>query len=101
MSARDWRAVREGDTHAATKKKSNRTPESLLVGIGASGALLAGAAIILISLVGVVSFKVWPTGGGNPPGSGVGLQAAIEVGGTHQGAGSHAGGGAAAGAGGA
>ena len=61
MSARDWRAVREGETHAAAKTKQNNTPESLIVGVGASGALLAGAAIVFITLVGLVSFNVWPT----------------------------------------
>jgi hypothetical protein len=61
VSARDWRAVREGDTHAAARTKSNNTPESLIVGVGASGALLAGAAIVFITLLGLVSFNVWPT----------------------------------------
>jgi hypothetical protein len=61
LSARDWRAVQERDTHAAatTSPKSN-TPESLIVGVGASGALLAGAAIVFITLLGLVSFNVWP-----------------------------------------
>jgi hypothetical protein len=40
----------------------NNTPESFIVGIGASGALLAGAAIVFVTLVGLVSFNVWPTG---------------------------------------
>ena len=62
VSAREWRAVREGDTHAASKTSTNNTPESFIVGIGASGALLASAAIVFVTLVGIVSFNVWPTG---------------------------------------
>src|SRR4051794_25796108 len=62
VSARGWRAVREGDTHAATKTSTNNTNESFIVGVGASGALLAGAAIVFVTLVGLVSFNVWPTG---------------------------------------
>jgi hypothetical protein len=62
VSARDWRAVREGETHAATRTSTNNTPESFIVGVGASGALLAGAAIVFVTLVGLVSFNVWPTG---------------------------------------
>jgi hypothetical protein len=62
VSAREWRAVREGEAHAAASKTStNNTPESFLVGIGASGAVLAGAAIVFVTLVGLVSFNVWPT----------------------------------------
>ena len=61
VSAREWRAVREGDAHSAPKTSSNNTPESFIVGVGASGALLAGAAIVFVSLVGLVSFNVWPT----------------------------------------
>lgn len=61
VSAREWRAVREGETHAATKTSRNNTPESFIVGIGASGAVLAGAAIVFVTLVGLVSFNVWPT----------------------------------------
>src|SRR4051794_10379543 len=62
VSARGWRAVREGDTHAASKTSTHNTPESFIVGIGASGALLAGAAIVFVTLVGLVSFNVWPSG---------------------------------------
>jgi len=62
VSAYEWSAVREGETHAATKTSKNNTPESFIVGIGASGALLAGAAIVFVTLVGLVSFNVWPTG---------------------------------------
>ncbi|MGA9636769.1 MAG: hypothetical protein WBQ41_16145, partial [Solirubrobacterales bacterium] len=62
MSARDWRAVREGETHAASRTSTNRTPESFIVGVGASGALLASAAIVFVTLVGLVSFNVWPSG---------------------------------------
>ena len=61
VSAREWRAVREGDAHAAPKTSQNNTPESFIVGVGASGALLAGAAIVFVTLVGLVSFNVWPT----------------------------------------
>jgi hypothetical protein len=60
VSAREWRAVREGETHAASKTNS-KTPESFIVGVGASGALLAGAAIVFVTLVGLVSFNVWPS----------------------------------------
>jgi hypothetical protein len=66
VSAREWRAVREGETHAAAKTSTNNTPESFIVGIGASGALLAGAAIVFVTLVGLVSFNVWPTGAALP-----------------------------------
>jgi hypothetical protein len=68
VSAREWRAVREGETHAATKTTRNKTPESFIVGVGASGALLAGAAIVFVTLVGLVSFNVWPSG---PEASGI------------------------------
>jgi hypothetical protein len=55
--------VGEGETHAAASRTSrNNTNESFLVGVGASGALLAGAAIVFVTLVGLVSFNVWPTG---------------------------------------
>jgi hypothetical protein len=76
LSARDWRAVRERDTHAAarTSPKSN-TPESLIVGVGASGALLAGAAIVFITLLGLVSFNVWPAARGGSAVGNVELQA--------------------------
>jgi hypothetical protein len=60
VSAREWRAVREGETHSAPKTSPNNTPESFIVGVGASGALLAGAAIVFVTLVGLVSFNVWP-----------------------------------------
>jgi len=67
VSARDWRAVREGETHtAAIRTSSNRTPESFIVGVGASGILLAGAAITFVTLVGLVSFNVWPAPQGLP-----------------------------------
>jgi hypothetical protein len=56
VSARDWRAAREGEAHAAS-----RTSESFIVGIGASGGLLAGAAIVFVTLLGIVSFNVWPS----------------------------------------
>src|SRR4051795_12038526 len=59
VSARDWRAAREGEAHAAS-----RTSESFIVGIGASGGVLAGAAIVFVTLVGVVSFNVWPSAAG-------------------------------------
>ena len=59
VSARDWRAAREGEAHAAS-----RTSESFIVGIGASGGLLAGAAIVFVTLLGIVSFNVWPSAAG-------------------------------------
>jgi hypothetical protein len=61
MSAREWRAAREGDTRSASRKHSSKTPENFIVGVGASGALLAGAAIVFVTLVGVVSFNFWPS----------------------------------------
>ncbi len=61
VSAREWHAVREGEAHTATRTSKNNTPESFIVGIGASGAVLAGAAIVFVTLVGLVSFNVWPT----------------------------------------
>jgi hypothetical protein len=62
MSARTRHAVREdGDANG------DATAKSYVAGIGASGALLAGAVILFISLVGFASFEVWPgSGGGNP-----------------------------------
>ncbi len=62
MNVRNRRAAREGGTHAAARTSTSNTPESFIVGIGASGALLAGAAILFVTLVGIVSFNVWPTG---------------------------------------
>jgi hypothetical protein len=62
VSAQGRRAGREGEAHAAARTSSNNTPESFIVGVGASGALLAGAAIVFVTLVGLVSFNVWPTG---------------------------------------
>jgi hypothetical protein len=78
VSARDLRAARESDTHAAaTTSGRSRTPENFIVGVGASGALLAGAAIAFISLVGMVSFDVWPSSLDSPPGDRIDLGAAI------------------------
>jgi hypothetical protein len=62
VSARSWRAAREGDTHAAS-----RTSESFIINIGASGALLAGAAIVFVTLVGIVSFTAWPSSSNPSP----------------------------------
>jgi hypothetical protein len=39
-----------------------RTLESYLAGIGASGALMAGAFVGFVLLVGIVTFNAWPTG---------------------------------------
>jgi hypothetical protein len=80
VSAREWRAVREGETHAAAKTSRNNTPESFIVGIGASGALLAGAAIVFVTLVGLVSFNVWPTGAAFPAEQNVELSTATPTG---------------------
>jgi hypothetical protein len=68
--------VKEREAHAAarTSPRSN-TPESLIVGVGASGALLAGAAIVFITLLGLVSFNVWPAARGGSAGGNVELQA--------------------------
>ena len=39
-----------------------RTLESYLAGLGASGALIAGAFVAFVLLVGIVTFDAWPTG---------------------------------------
>ena len=39
-----------------------RTLESYLAGLGSSGALMAGAVVAFILLVGIVTFNAWPTG---------------------------------------
>src|SRR6201991_2831235 len=83
VSARDWRAAREGEAHAAS-----RTSESFIVGIGASGGLLAGAAIVFVTLIGVVSFNVWPSAAGiSSSGGSVELSAAAQGGGGNGGGG--------------
>jgi hypothetical protein len=76
VSAREWRAVREGEPHAAPRTSPNNTPESFIVGVGASGALLAGAAIVFVTLVGLVSFNVWPKAQDATTGANVELSAA-------------------------
>ena len=76
MSAREGRAARDAHAAAATRSRT-KTPESFLVGVGASGALLAGAAIAFISLVGMVSFDVWPSSLDSTPGNQVDLGTAI------------------------
>lgn len=52
---------------AARKPSSNgnsKTAQGYIAGIGASGALLAGAVVTFVFLVGAVSFEVWPTAAG-------------------------------------
>jgi hypothetical protein len=84
VSARDWRAAREGETHAAGR--TSNTPESFIVGIGASGGLLAGAAIVFVTLIGVVSFNVWPSAAGiSSSGGDVELSAVTPPGGDGEG----------------
>ena len=39
---------------------NGKTAQSYIAGIGASGALLAGAVVTFVFLVGTVSFEVWP-----------------------------------------
>jgi hypothetical protein len=68
--------MREGEPHAAARTKQSNTPESLIAGVGASGALLAGAAIVFITLLGLVSFNAWPTTGDGVALENVELQAA-------------------------
>jgi hypothetical protein len=85
VSPREWRAVREGDTHSAPKTSPNNTPESFIVGVGASGALLAGAAIVFVTLVGLVSFNVWPTAQESSTNGNVELNAATKSGPTKSG----------------
>ena len=41
-----------------------RTANTYLAGLGASGALMAGAAVAFIALVGVVTFNSWPEASG-------------------------------------
>jgi hypothetical protein len=55
VSARWDRATEGGEA-----SNGARTTQTYILGIGASGALLAGAGVALISLVGLVSFDVWP-----------------------------------------
>ena len=55
-----------------------RTTQTYILGVGASGALLAGAGVALISLVGLVSFDVWPE---SPGGTGP-AEAQLNLGGT-------------------
>lgn len=72
MSARWKRATRVGEPPVGA-----RTTHSYIAGIGASGALVAGAAITLVSLIGLVSFDLWPA----PPGGGPGTAPfSLEVG---------------------
>lgn len=40
---------------------NGKTAQGYIAGIGASGALLAGAVVTFVFLVGAVSFEVWPT----------------------------------------
>jgi hypothetical protein len=47
----------------ATKQ---RTIPGLMAGIGASGAVLAGAIVAFVVLVGAVSFDAWPNSGADP-----------------------------------
>jgi hypothetical protein len=49
------RAARGGNAHGAAE-----TTGTYLAGVGTSGALLAGAAIVFVTLVGLASFDVWP-----------------------------------------
>src|SRR5262245_48019933 len=41
-----------------------RTAETYIAGLGASGALLAGAGVIFIMVVGIVTFNAWPQASG-------------------------------------
>jgi hypothetical protein len=50
-----------GSDHAAGANGNGKTARrSYIAGIGASGALLAGAVVTFVFLVGTVSFEVWP-----------------------------------------
>jgi hypothetical protein len=50
-----------GSDHAAGTNGNGKTARrSYIAGIGASGALLAGAVVTFVFLVGTVSFEVWP-----------------------------------------
>ena len=55
-----------------------RTTQTYILGVGASGALLAGAGVALISLVGLVSFEMWP---GSPTQMGSQEEAQLNIGG--------------------
>lgn len=46
--------------HRAGPSTNGKTAQSYIAGIGASGALLAGAVVTFVFLVGAVSFEVWP-----------------------------------------
>jgi hypothetical protein len=72
VSARWNRAAEAGEASAGA-----RTTQTYILGIGASGALLAGAGVTLISLVGLVSFDVWP----GTPSSAVPEEAQLNLGG--------------------
>ena len=41
-----------------------RTADAYLAGLGASGALLAGAVVALFAMVGIVTFNAWPEASG-------------------------------------
>ena len=54
-------ARKPGDSdHAVGTNGNGKTAQSYIAGIGASGALLAGAVVTFVFLVGTVSFEVWP-----------------------------------------
>ncbi len=51
----------EGSDHTVGANGNGKTARrSYIAGIGASGALLAGAVVTFVFLVGTVSFEVWP-----------------------------------------
>jgi hypothetical protein len=70
---------KRGTDAAAGASGAAKTSQTYLLGVGASGALLAGAGVALISLVGLVSFDVWP---GTPAGVGPQEEAQLNIGGS-------------------
>src|SRR5262245_41771558 len=61
-----WKPGSHSQLGAATG--NGKTAQSYIAGIGASGALLAGAVVTFVFLVGAVSFEVWPTASGKNAG---------------------------------
>ena len=53
-------AQSEGQTPEGEAPQAQDTADSYLAGIGASGAVLAAAAVGFVLMVGIVSFNVWP-----------------------------------------
>jgi hypothetical protein len=61
-----------------------RTAESYLAGLGASGALMAGALVVFLILVGTVTFDAWPRAVGLIEDGAAKVAGAIGIGGTDE-----------------